>query len=409
MTEQAHTPTFRIATPQAALDDLTARIRRTRWTESHPGEDWSRGVPESYLRGLADYWADEFDWRAVEADLNRFPQDVRTIDDIPIHYVHARSPRAQSFPLLLLHGWPSSPLEFLDVIDPLLDLGYDVIVPSLPGFAWSGTPQQQGWGVQRMAKALAALMGELGHDGYGVHGGDWGTPIAVHIASHDEAHVRGIHLTSLVTVPDASEIPLMSEAEMGIMAEAMRFDAVGTGWRKIQSTRPVTLAYSLADSPVGQLAWIIEKYQEWSSADGVPEEAIDRDRLLAAVTLYWLTNTAGTSAQIYYESNRRAEDFAATWLGPWDVRVPVGVVASAKDVVRPIRLLAANRFPTLCHWSDWPDTGHFPALEAPQRLVDDLDTFFTEHGTHTVPGGHGSRSSRPTLHAVATTTERAIS
>lgn len=405
MPEQVQSESYRVATPQEALDDLTDRIRRTRWTETHADQDdWSRGVPQRYLRGLADYWVEEFDWRAVETAVNRYPQFVRRIDDLPIHFLHARTSRADSQALLLLHGWPSSPLEFLDVIDPLLDLGYDVVVPSLPGFAWSGTPHQAGWGVQRIAKALTGLMADLGYDSYGVHGGDWGTPVAVHMATHDEAHVSGIHLTSLVTVPAASEIPLMSGAEIETMAEAARFDAVGTGWRKLQSTRPVTLAYSLADSPVGQLAWIIEKFQEWSSAEGEPEEAIDRDRLLAAVTLYWLTNTAESSAQIYYESNRRFEDFCATWLGPWDVRVPVGVVCSAKDVVQPIRVLAHNRFPTLCHWSEWQDTGHFPGLESPRRLADDLHVFFSEHGAHSPPDAQGAHTfaARPAKVGAAT-------
>ena len=376
---------FRIEVPQSDLDDLHRRLDGTRWPDEIAGVGWDRGVPLGYLKELAEHWRTGYDWRAAEARLNRYHQFVTEIDGTNVHFLHVRSAEPGALALVLTHGWPGTVAEFLDVIGPLTDPvahggsaadAFHLVIPSIPGYAFSGPTGQVGWDTARVAKAWKELMRRLGYDRYAVQGGDWGTPISLRLGLADPDHVIGVHLNMCVTFPPpGAPLDGLDEADLARLEFTGRFMQDGTGWQRIQSTRPQTLSYALTDSPVGQLAWIAEKYKEWTDSAKVPEDAISRDHLLTAVSIYWLTATAGSSAQLYYESSHLDADFIRTWAGPWPLTMPVGVASFPKDAVRPVRRFAEQIIPTLTHWSEFDRGGHFPALEQPELLVQDIRTF----------------------------------
>lgn len=377
---------FRIDIPQADIDDLHRRLAATRWPGELPGVGWDRGVPLEYLKELAEYWRTTFDWRLAEERLNRFPQFIAGIDGVDVHFLHVRSPEPDALPLILTHGWPGSVAEFLDVIGPLTDPAnhggdradaFHVVIPSIPGYGFSGPTNQTGWDTARVGRAWAELMRRLGYQRYLVQGGDWGMPISLQLALADPEHVAGVHLNMLATFPpeDPAGWADLTEDERARIEFAGYFEQDGAGWRKIQSTRPQTLAYALTDSPVGQLAWIAEKYKEWTDSTKAPEDAVDRDQLLTIVSIYWFTATAGSSAQLYYESNRLDTEFIQTWAGPWNLAMPAGVAVFPADAVRPLRRWADAILPTLAHWSEFDRGGHFAALEQPELFVGDVRTF----------------------------------
>jgi epoxide hydrolase len=378
---------FRIEVPQADLDDLRRRIAATRWPSEVPGVGWSRGVPVEYLKELAEYWHSSYDWRAAEERLNGYPQFITEIDGSDVHFLHVRSPEPGARPLILTHGWPGSVVEFLDVIGPLTDPAahggdpadaFHVVIPSIPGYGFSGPTGQTGWDIRRVARAWATLMSDLGYDRYFVQGGDWGMAISLELGLADPEHVAGVHLNFFVTFPpdDPSAFAELDEADLARLNFGAGFADDGTGWQKIQSTRPQTLAYALTDSPVGQLAWIVEKFKEWTDSDKAPEDAISRDDILTNVSLYWLTATAGSSAQLYYESTHLNADYVKTWGGPWPLTMPVGVAVFPRDAALPIRRWAERILPTLTHWSEFDRGGHFAAMEQPELLVGDVRAFF---------------------------------
>ncbi|GGY73046.1 epoxide hydrolase family protein [Streptomyces omiyaensis] len=378
---------FRIEIPQADIDDLNERLARTRWPEGEiPDADWSRGVPVEYLKELAEYWRSGFDWRAAEARLNRYPQFITEIDGTDVHFLHVTSPEPDAKPLIVTHGWPGSVAEFLDVIGPLTDPAahggdpadaFHVVIPSIPGYAFSGPTRAAGWDTRRVARAWAELMSRLGYDRYFVQGGDWGMPISLELGLADPEHVAGVHVNMFVTFPpqDPAAFEGLDATDLGRLEFAGRFQQDGMGWQRIQSTRPQTLSYGLTDSPVGQLAWIVEKFKEWTAADKVPEDAVSREHLLTNVSLYWFTGTAGSSAQLYYESAHGDEAFARTWGGPWPLEAPVGVAVFPEDAALPIRRWADPLLPTLTHWTEFDKGGHFAALEQPALLVEDVRAF----------------------------------
>jgi microsomal epoxide hydrolase len=377
---------FRIEVPQSDLDDLKRRIAATRWPDEIPGVGWDRGVPIGYLRELAEYWRTRYDWRAVEARLNEFPQFITEIDGVNVHFMHIRSRHADALPLLITHGWPGTVAEFLKIVEPLTDPvphggapsdAFHLVIPSIPGYAFSGGTGQVGWDTGRVAGAWIELMRRLGYDRYALQGGDWGTPISLRVGLADPTHVVGIHINMCVTLPpsDPAALEGLDEADLARLDHAARFIQDGMGWIRIQSTRPQTLSYALTDSPVGQLAWIVEKYKEWTDSVKVPEDAVSRDDILTAVSIYWLTATAGSSAQLYYESSHTEADFVRTWGGPWPLAMPVGVAFFPKDAVRPVRRFAEQILPTLTHWTEFDRGGHFPALEQPELLVNDVRNF----------------------------------
>jgi epoxide hydrolase len=376
---------FQIHIAQANLDDLADRLARTRWPASLPGTGWERGVPGSYLRELAEYWRNGFDWRAAEARLNAYPQYTTEIDGQKIHFLHVRSPESAATPLLLIHGWPGSIVEFLHVIGPLTDPrgqgsaalslershpvapadrhsvpAFDLVIPSLPGFGFSGPATEPGWNSRRIATALAELMRRLGYERYGAQGGDFGAFVAPDLGRVDAEHVVGVHVNAatvgfipLGDIPAADQAALTA-TEKERLQRLQNFLAEGNGYFQIQATRPQTLSYALTDSPAGQLAWIVEKFKEWTnSGHALPEDAIARDEILTDVSVYWFTGTAGSAANLYYETMHS---------GDWPVPsgVATGVAAFAEDVAIRRYAEQANN---IVHWSDFDTGGHFAALE----------------------------------------------
>ena len=367
---------YRIDIPQGALDDLRDRLGRTRWPDELPGVGWDLGVPLDYLKGLAEYWATSYDWRGQEAALNEFAQFTTIIDDQNVHFLHVRSPEPEALPLLITHGWPGSIAEFLDIISPLADPAahggdpadaFHVIAPSIPGFGFSGPTHETGWNTVRVARAWAELMRRLGYERYGAQGGDTGALVSPELGRIDPEHLAGIHVNNLLTFP-SGQLDDLSDADQGRLKLMQRWQNEMAGYASIQSTRPQTLAYALTDSPAGQLAWIVEKFKEWTDpAAELPEDAVDRDRLLTDVSIYWLTATAGSSARLYYEGAKswgQANEPSA---------VPTGVAVFPMDIT--IRSIAESQH-NIVHWTEFDRGGHFAAMEAPDLLVADVREFF---------------------------------
>jgi epoxide hydrolase len=373
---------FRIDMPQADLDDLRDRLARTRWPDELPDVGWAYGVPLGYLKGLAEYWRTSYDWRKHEATLNEYPQFTTMIDGANVHFLHVRSPEPDAMPLIMTHGWPGSIVEFLYIIGPLSDPGahggdradaFHLVIPSIPGFGFSGPTRDTGWATSRIAKAWAELMSRLGYERYGAQGGDWGAFISPELGRVDPGHVVGIHVNAATIgfIPlgplDPDERATLTDAEKARVERLNTFRTGMSGYLQIQATRPQTLAYGLTDSPVGQLAWIVEKFKEWTNSSAeLPDDAIDRDHLLTNVMLYWLTRTAGSSARLYYENMH-----TGSW-GQQPSTTPTGVAVFAEDVA--IRRYG-ERGNNIVHWSEFDRGGHFAAMEAPDLLVGDVREF----------------------------------
>jgi pimeloyl-ACP methyl ester carboxylesterase len=382
---------FRIDIPQADLDDLKARLANTRWPSEVPGVGWSRGVPVNYLKELAEYWRTSFDWRAQEAQLNQFPQYVTTIDEQNIHFLHVRSPEPDAPALLLLHGWPGGVVDWLDVIGPLSNPrahggdpadAFDLIIPSLPGFGFSTPLAGPGMSPATMAGVLTQLMSRLGYQRYGVQGYDTGSWVAPEMAKQDPDRVIGVHVNAMITFPIGApgEMDDLTEVEQRRWQAMQNFN---DGYLQCNSKRPQTVTYGLHDSPVGQLAWIVEKFKELTDPEaGLPEDSIDRDRILTDVSLYWLTGTAGSAAQVYYET-MSANDWAAEgsdWetasSDSWEsepATVPTGILVSNHDVT--VRRWA-ERDHNVVRWTELDRGGHFLSMEAPDLLIADVREFF---------------------------------
>ncbi|NUT50418.1 MAG: epoxide hydrolase [Saccharothrix sp.] len=350
---------FTLHVPQADLDDLVDRLARTRWPDelSDAGSDY--GFPLAEVRALADRWRDGYDWRRHEAQLNALPQFTTEIDGQRVHFLHVRSADPDALPLVLVHGWPGSVLDFLDVIEPL-SRDFHLVIPSIPGFPLSGPTTERGWDVTRVARAFTGLMRELGYHRYGTQGGDWGSGIAQAMAVVAPEHVVAVHVNYLPTRP-VEGVELSEEDERRLdRVKAMMRDR--PGYQVLHATRPQTVSYALTDSPVGLLAWIAEKFAEWTD----PASKIDVDRVLTTVSLYWFTATAGSSARLARESGIAAGVCAA----------PLGVAVFAHDIVLSVRALV-ERTHRVEHWSEFPRGGHFAAIEAPDLLAHDIREFFT--------------------------------
>jgi microsomal epoxide hydrolase len=363
---------FRVEVPDAVLDDLRDRLARTRWPDQIPGSGWDYGTDLEYLRDLCQYWETEFDWRAQEERFNRWPHFLTDIDGQQIHFIHARSDDPDALPLIMSHGWPGSVSEFLDVIEPLRE-SFHVVVPSLPGYGWSGPTTQAGWDVKRVAEAWATLMARLGYDRYGAQGGDWGAMISAQLAALDPEHVIGLHSNMLLAFPeDASGIQL-SDEENADLAAAGAFMQTGAAYQEIQGKNPQTLGYGLTDSPAGLAGWIVEKFRSWTDNNGNPEDAVTRDQILTNITVYWVTKTINSSIRLYCESQRSAR------FGPVGdyIGVPTAAAVFPKEMFRIPRAFAESRF-NLVRYNRFDRGGHFAALEEPDLLVDDIRGFFKE-------------------------------
>ncbi|HEY1320301.1 MAG TPA: epoxide hydrolase [Streptosporangiaceae bacterium] len=368
---------FRIDVPQAGLDDLKARLARTRWPDQLPGVGWGYGIALDYVKELAEHWRTRYDWRVHEQRLNAFPQFTTTIDGQNIHFLHVRSPERDALPLIITHGWPGSVVEFMEIIGPLTDPrahgadpadAFHLVVPSIPGFGFSGPTRDTGWDVGRIARAWDELMQRLGYPRYGAQGGDWGSSISRELGLIVPGHLTGVHLNMLF--PQVRDEPAdLTDEERARLQAFRRFRSTGSGYYAIQSTRPQTLAYGLTDSPAGQLAWIAEKFGEWTDR-GLPDEAVGRDQLLTNVTLYWVTGTAGSSARLYYEAAR-----ARAWGPPATSTVPTGVAVFPREIAPPIRRFA-EQSNNVVHWAEFDRGGHFAAMEVPDLLTGDVREFF---------------------------------
>ncbi|MCM3882489.1 epoxide hydrolase family protein [Frankia sp. R82] len=355
---------FRIAVPQSDLDDLHTRLDRTRWPHELSDVGDTFGLPLARVRELADRWRHGYDWRTAEAELNSHPQFVTEIDGQPVHFLHVRSPRPDALPLLLTHGWPGSIVEFLDVLGPL-SADFHLVVPSIPGWGFSGPTRARGWDVDRVARAFAELMRRLGYDRYGAHGGDWGAAVSRALSQHDVEHVVAIHLTYLPTPPQPGDPDRaqLSTQDQGRLAGIESYQRHQPAVRSFNATRPQTPAYALTDSPVGLLAWLLDPMTMWAAVDF----PISPDRVLTNVTLLWLTGTGGTVARLHRESGGPAS---------WRTVQPVGVLVLPEDITLPVRQLAERRLP-IVHWTEADRGGHFPGLEVPDLLVADLRAFFS--------------------------------
>jgi pimeloyl-ACP methyl ester carboxylesterase len=370
---------FRITIPQADLDDLKDRLTRTRWPRQLPGGGWRRGVPVGYLRELAAYWADGFDWRAQEAKLNAFPQFTTDIDGQRVHFLHVRSPEPGALPLIVTHSWPNTVAEFLNVIGPLTDprahgldpaTAFHVVAPSLPGFGFSPFPEpadERPWSVVRVARTWAELMGRLGYERYGAHGNDAGALVTPQLAAIDGDHVIGSHITAGLGIPtgDPAELDGATGAELAELADLTQRFAGGSGYGPYLAKRPQTLSFGFADSPVAQLAYLVERFKEF---DGWPDEEaaepIDRDLLLTNASLYWLTATGGSSSWPYYEG--------AAGMPINQTAVPSGVSHGGSPLLRRI----AERGNRVVHWAGEHGDSHMVAMNSPEPLVRSIRTFF---------------------------------
>ena len=365
---------FEIEVPQGLLDDLGQRLTATRWPEPQVVDDWGQGVPQAWLKSICDYWASDYDWRARERRLNRFDQFVTSLDGLDIHFIHQRSPEPHARPLLITHGWPGSIVEFHKVIEPLSNPrahggdpadAFHLICPALPGFGFSAKPSAPGWGVERIARAWAELMARLGYQRYLAQGGDWGSAVTQAIGWQDPDHCAGIHVTLAMSTRPAVQGEPSAEEQRALdgMKYYREHDA---GYSKEQSTRPQTIGYGLTDSPVGQAAWILEKFWAWTDCDGDPLNVLSRDELLDNVMFYWATASAASSARLYWESFSKVERKTVT--------VPTGVAVYPKEIVPPVRrwMEAGGDFPKLDYWQEMPRGGHFAAFEQPELYVEDI-------------------------------------
>ena len=372
---------FTIDIPDEVLTDLKDRLARTRLPEQSPGTGWDQGANRAYMMELLAYWEDEFDWRAQERRLNEFDQFKTVIDGLDVHFIHQRSAEPDAIPLLLTHGWPGSFIEFANLIGPLTDPAayggdaadaFHVVIPSLPGYGFSGKPTETGYNPERMADVLAGLMERLGYDRYGAQGGDWGAIISRTLAGNYSDRLIGLHSNFMTAGPPRGGDPRegVSDEERERRAERSAAFSDGRGYQSIQGSKPQTLGYGLNDSPAGLAAWIVEKFHAWSDNDGNVESAFTKDEMLTNITLYWVTETITSSSRLYYESGNTRPTRAVGY-----IEVPTGVAVFPKEISFTPRRWAEASY-NIVHWTRMPRGGHFAALEEPELLVDDVRTFF---------------------------------
>lgn len=365
---------FEISIPDDVMDDLRDRLGRTRWPDEIDDIGWDQGIPLSYVQELCETWACDYDWRERERYLNRWDQFHTSFDGLSIHFLHVRSPHAGARPMIMTHGWPGSFADFHKVIDRLVDPTLDggdpadafhLVVPSLPGYGFSDRPRERGWGKDRIARSWAELMGRLGYERYLAQGGDWGGIITTRLAQVDPDHCAGIHLLGPFVSPDPNTMDDLTPAEEESLASMRHYRKYESGYAKQQATRPQTLAYSLTDSPVGLLAWIVERFRAWTDCDGHPENVFTRTELLDNVTIYWVTATGGSSGRLYWESFH--ETFTTE-----PVTVATGATIFPREILRVSRRWAERYFDNIVHWTTQPRGGHFAAAEQPDLFTGDV-------------------------------------
>jgi epoxide hydrolase len=373
---------FQIDVPQIQLDDLRDRLLRTRWPDRETVDDTSQGPPFAKIRALCDYWRDGYDWRRCEALLNRFGQYRTEIDGLGIHFLHIRSPQADAMPLLMTHGWPGSVLEFRDVIGPLTDPvahggtasdAFHLVLPSLPGFGFSDKPTTTGWNLSRTADAWIALMRRLGYENWGAQGGDWGAGVTTALGYKTPPGLVGIHLNMVMFQPSAQERAEATPAEQAMLAHAQQYDQQFSGYYKLQNTRPQSIGFSLADSPVGLAAWIYALFQDVSDSASNPESVFTLDQMLDDIMLYWLPNTGASSARLYWEG---MQEMMKGGMPSTPLPTPTGISMFPGEQLRLSRRWAESRFTNLHHFNELSKGGHFAALEQPELFADEVRAAF---------------------------------
>ena len=351
----------------------------TRWPDKETPADWSQGIPLAYMKELKDYWESDYNWPERLAKINQWPGYTTELQGLNIHFLHIKSKHAEARPLLMTHGWPGSIIEFQKVISPLTDPvshggqaaeAFHLILPSLPGFGYSEKPSQPGWGIEKIAAAWDELMVGLGYPKYLAQGGDWGSIVTTAIATQNLGHCQGIHVTMPMAPPDPDTMNDLSELEQECLATYQFYQESDSGYSKQQSTRPQTLGYGLADSPIGQAGWIIEKFYQWMDCQGHPENIVSRDELLDNVMMYWLPGAAASSARIYWESFGRNQQMQPA------VEIPVGTSIFPKEIFKTSERWAKKRFKQLVYFNVLNTGGHFAAFEQPETFVSELRKCF---------------------------------
>ena len=367
---------FRVDVPDDVLDDLRDRIRRRRLPTQVEGAGWEQGTELGYLDELLDHWAEKYDWRATEARLNAFEQLVTEVDGQRIHLVHARSSRPDALPLLLVHGWPGSVMEFLDVIEPLNDAGFHVVAPSLPGFTFSGAPTQLGWHPRRIAQAFVEVMAGLRYERYGAQGGNWGSIVTANVADLAPDRVVGLHLNFVVArAPEGFDRSTLTPEEQAGLAGIYEWRKTGIGYQELQGTKPQSLGVGLDDSPAMLAAWLVEKFRDWTDCDGDVEQAFSKDQLLANITAYWVTRTGTSSCRIYWEMRQAGREAVPAA----HITVPTALANFPGEVTKPPRAWVERMY-NLVRWSHPVKGGHFAAMQVPELFVADVSEFFESLG-----------------------------
>jgi epoxide hydrolase len=369
---------FTLAIDQAELDALQTRLAATRWPEAETVDDWSQGAPLARVQALVDYWRHHYDWRRCEEMLNGWNQNITEIDGLDIHFCHIRSPHENALPLIMTHGWPGSIVEFSHVVGPLtnptahggkVEDAFHLVLPSLPGYGFSGKPDQTGWGLERIGKAWAELMHRLGYgDHWVAQGGDWGSAVTTTLGAQAPAGLAAIHVNMAIARPTPEEVAAATPRELSALGALQYYATQGNGYAQQQKTRPQTLGYGLADSPVGQAAWIYEKFREWSDAGDDPESAFGHDHILDNIMIYWLTNSGASSARIYWES--------FDGFGSATVNIPAGASIFPKEIFRPSRRWAEKTYTNITYWNELDRGGHFAAFEVPELFVEEVRAAF---------------------------------
>ncbi|GGY97293.1 epoxide hydrolase family protein [Pseudoduganella plicata] len=369
---------FHLAVPESDLADLRSRLARTRWPDAETVSDTSQGPQQARLRALVDRWQDGYDWRRCEAMLNDFGQYRTEIDGLDIHFLHIRSPEPDAMPLLMTHGWPGSVLEFRDVVKPLTDPAahggeakdaFHLVIPSLPGFGFSGKPTATGWTIDRIADAWIVLMQRLGYDQWAAQGGDWGGAVTATLGYKAPPGLVGIHLNMVMFQPTEQERAEATPHEQKMLDDAQRYDQQFSGYFKVQGTRPQSIGFSLADSPVGLAAWIYALFQDVSDSGGDVESVFPLDHIIDDIMLYWLPNTGASSARLYWETMQSMQRGGAP---ATPMPTPAGISMFPGEQMRLSKRWAERRFANLVHFNEPARGGHFAAMEQPAVFVDEV-------------------------------------
>ena len=369
---------YKIIVSNSAINELKVRLSHTRWPDKERVDDWSQGIPLHYVQEVVDYWLHNYDHHRLAKRLNQWSNFCTEINGVDIHFIHVRSSSIGAKPLILTHGWPGSVIEFLKVIEPLTEPqafggcvsdAFHLVIPSLSGYGFSGRPEVNGWGIEKIADCWAELKKRLGYPRYLAQGGDWGSLVTAALARQDIAHCRGIHLNMVAVPPDKDSLDL-TDQEKAALVSLQFYQDWDSGYSKIQATRPQTLGFALADSPGGQAAWILEKFFAWTDCGGHPENVLSRDELLDNIMVYWLNGAGASSARLYWHSFGRIDS------NTHSVSQPMGASIFPKEIIRTSRCVAERVYTNIVHWNELDRGGRFAAFECPMVFAEEIRNCF---------------------------------